>query len=667
MSWWEFIVNLQSFINPLQLFRTGFKKVVSRATTVALQTTGSIEKTVDKDFQQEEARFRNFESKVERLHRESKGYIDSIRAMTLAQQRIAETLHEMYPDNDPKCESYTKTVENLNKEITELDSVYRTTVLNPVGKLIGVFPEFNDTIKKRDRKVLDYDKTKSTLRKIIESRDTADPAKLKRAEAEAETAKNVYDEINGLLISEIPKLIDLRVDYLNPSFEAMVKSQLKFNEIAYQGLESVQRDFGGSGRGGLDDDVSRIDREVEGQGTEQTDGNSEANSIVNKLKENLLDYTLRVSDKDDLGFFPKLKRLYLFHSANEAVLLDTSRLFEPVINLYTNLDSLKLRFFNLKIDGNILSSLSRIFDANRLLSSFSILFFCTNTDQRYEGVTELSKNFALSKQPISSLARSKRLPRSINICILQGQSDFEIHELEFTLNFEDVESSRISSTIPIPATHYPIFTNVINSIEVLRTLLIDLEECVTGEYELLFIALESNQHIKTLTLEKESLLYFPHSQINQIFARNSCLESVSIYYEEHPFDLESVIIAILSNPNSAIKMVSVLDSYESEIAVKFIRNFSSMRNDDLELAVRRISAAGRDSIYSYAHAMLLKFIRNWIEEEGVQVDRIVFDDLSHWHFKLLYEKLATRNYLMQTTDSIKLGYKEGPFCLWYED
>ncbi|KAJ3127088.1 hypothetical protein HK098_006785 [Nowakowskiella sp. JEL0407] len=244
---------------------TGFKKVVSRATTVALQTTGSIEKTVDKDFQQEEARFRNFESKVERLHRESKGYIDSIRAMTLAQQRIAETLRELYPDNDPKCESYTKTVENLNKEITELDSVYRTTVLNPVGKLIGVFPEFNDTIKKRDRKVLDYDKTKSTLRKIIESRDTADPAKLKRAEAEAETAKNVYDEINGLLISEIPKLIDLRVDYLNPSFEAMVKSQLKFNEIAYQGLESVQRDFGGSGRGGLDDDVSRIDREVEGQ------------------------------------------------------------------------------------------------------------------------------------------------------------------------------------------------------------------------------------------------------------------------------------------------------------------------------------------------------------------------------------------------------------------
>lgn len=53
-----------------------------------------------------------------------------------------------------------------------------------------------------------------------------------------------------MLIAEIPKLIDLRIPYLDPSFEALVKSQLKFNEEAYKKFDGIKKGFESSGVGG---------------------------------------------------------------------------------------------------------------------------------------------------------------------------------------------------------------------------------------------------------------------------------------------------------------------------------------------------------------------------------------------------------------------------------
>lgn len=40
-------------------------------------------------------------------------------------------------------------------------------------------------------------------------------------------ARDAYEALNDQLTTEIPQLIDLRVPYLDPSFEALVKIQLR--------------------------------------------------------------------------------------------------------------------------------------------------------------------------------------------------------------------------------------------------------------------------------------------------------------------------------------------------------------------------------------------------------------------------------------------------------
>jgi amphiphysin len=110
--------------------------------------------------------------------------------------------------------------------------------------------------------MIDYDAARSKLRKLID-KPSEDPTKLPRAQQENDEAKEVFDLLNDQLIAELPQLLDLRVPYFDPSFEAMIRLQCKFAEEGYEKMSGVQRYFEDSVRddyaaGQLDAQVSRL-------------------------------------------------------------------------------------------------------------------------------------------------------------------------------------------------------------------------------------------------------------------------------------------------------------------------------------------------------------------------------------------------------------------------
>ncbi|KZF22588.1 reduced viability upon starvation protein [Xylona heveae TC161] len=223
---------------------SGFKKNVNRATTQVMMKTGHVEKTNDRDYEVEERRYRTLESAANRLQKEAKGYLDSLRAMTASQMRIAETIDAFYGDagtRDGVSRSYKQAVEDLDAEtIKALDGPYRATVLEPISRFCAYFPDINECIKKRQHKLLDYDALRAKVKKLTEKPDK-DVTKLPRVEKEADMAKEAYQVLNDQLYSELPQLIDLRVPYFDPSFEALVKIQLRFCAEAYSRMAQVQQ------------------------------------------------------------------------------------------------------------------------------------------------------------------------------------------------------------------------------------------------------------------------------------------------------------------------------------------------------------------------------------------------------------------------------------------
>ena len=95
-------------------------------------------------------------------------------------------------------------------------------------------------IKKRNHKMIDYDAARAKAKRLTEKPDK-DPTKLPRAEKETEMSRQAYEQLNEQLFNEIPQLVDLRVPYLDPSFEALVKIQLRFCAEAYSRMAQVQQ------------------------------------------------------------------------------------------------------------------------------------------------------------------------------------------------------------------------------------------------------------------------------------------------------------------------------------------------------------------------------------------------------------------------------------------
>ena len=57
----------------------GFKKSINRAGTSILQKTGQVDKTVDAEFQDEVAGYKQLEKETLSLQKEAKAYLDAMR------------------------------------------------------------------------------------------------------------------------------------------------------------------------------------------------------------------------------------------------------------------------------------------------------------------------------------------------------------------------------------------------------------------------------------------------------------------------------------------------------------------------------------------------------------------------------------------------------------
>jgi len=214
-----------------------------------MQKTGQIERTEDRDFAEETAKFKAYEKECLQLQKDSKSFLDGMRAIASTQVKISDTIDVFYgaadrmSDGAMAAAAYKRSTEELDGIASgQMDAAFRTTIMEPTGKMVSHFPAINSLIEKRNKKLLDYDSARSKLRKL-EGKPDNDPTKLPRAEKEFEDAKEVFEIMNEQLLQELPQFLDLRVPYFDPSFEAMIRLQSKFAEEGYEKLGGVQRYF----------------------------------------------------------------------------------------------------------------------------------------------------------------------------------------------------------------------------------------------------------------------------------------------------------------------------------------------------------------------------------------------------------------------------------------
>lgn len=246
---------------------TGLKKAINRAGAQVMLQAGQLDKTMDPEFDFEEKRFRTMQTSSVKLQKELKHYLDSLRILNNAQVNVGEVMSSFY--GTLKLETQSKDDENENEEgvrgdafssvaglyfdgmkhindvtLAELEHPYRQTVLNPVERFNLYYVEIDEAVKKRARKQLDYDALRGKVRKLLEKppadTDAAHDGKLVEIQQQLAEAEAAYSGLNDQLKAELPKLVNLRIPFLDPSFEAFVKIQLRFFNESYRQLNGLQ-------------------------------------------------------------------------------------------------------------------------------------------------------------------------------------------------------------------------------------------------------------------------------------------------------------------------------------------------------------------------------------------------------------------------------------------
>lgn len=222
----------------------GFKKAINRAGAQVMLKAGQIDESTDVEFEYEEKRYRAMEAATLRLHKELRHYKDSLRTLTNAQAAMTEVFAGFYgADENNVAHVYHRAMKEMSGPTLEaLDEPFLQTVLNPVQRFNGYYVDVNEAIKKRANKKLDFDQLQSKLRRLVDHPKDEPAFELKMLDTQHQLleAQEKFEAINAQLKEELPKLVELRIPYLNPLFESFVKIQLRFFSDNYNSLNEVQ-------------------------------------------------------------------------------------------------------------------------------------------------------------------------------------------------------------------------------------------------------------------------------------------------------------------------------------------------------------------------------------------------------------------------------------------
>ncbi|MCJ1314512.1 hypothetical protein MMC25_008194 [Agyrium rufum] len=237
----------------------GFTKAAVRAPQTFKQRFNIGENTKDAVYIDAERRFQELERETKKLHEESKKYFDAINGMLNHQIEFSKAIAEIYkpisgrvsdpssiiPEGNPEgiraCEEYEEIVRELQATLAPELEMIQQRVIAPADELLTVIKAVQKSTLKRQHKQLDYDRHRTTLKKLQDKKEKTlkDEKALYRAENDVELATQEFNYFNDLLKDELPKLFALESEFIAPLFQSFYYMQLNVFYTLHERMQSI--------------------------------------------------------------------------------------------------------------------------------------------------------------------------------------------------------------------------------------------------------------------------------------------------------------------------------------------------------------------------------------------------------------------------------------------
>ncbi|XP_022368545.1 bridging integrator 3 [Enhydra lutris kenyoni] len=189
---------------------------------------------VERDFEREYGKLQQLEEQTRRLQKDMKKSTDADLAMSKSAVKISLDLL-----SNPLCEQdqdFLNMVTALDTAMKRMDAFnqekvnqIQKTVIEPLKKFGSVFPSLNMAVKRREQALQDYRRLQAKVEKYEEKEKTGPVlAKLHQAREELRPVRDDFEAKNKQLLDEMPRFYHSRLDYFQPSFEALIRAQVGY-------------------------------------------------------------------------------------------------------------------------------------------------------------------------------------------------------------------------------------------------------------------------------------------------------------------------------------------------------------------------------------------------------------------------------------------------------
>ena len=209
-----------------------------------------ISRTEERELVKEVKKLDRLAETSRKLYKDTKRWVETNNAVAGSEHKITQDLLscqlcQWEPEFFRQIEEWNKTVEKQAQCMRELNGTVQKTLVEPVKKLNGVLPSIDTAIKKREQSLQEYMKCQAKLEKYQDrDRTGQNIVKLDTCKKSLAAAKQEFTHQNDALKEDIPKFIDMRTEYIQPSLESLIRSQVTLNSESFKSYTELADHLG---------------------------------------------------------------------------------------------------------------------------------------------------------------------------------------------------------------------------------------------------------------------------------------------------------------------------------------------------------------------------------------------------------------------------------------
>jgi len=193
----------------------------------------AISKTSERECERQVKKLEQLDDNCRKLYKDMKRCTDVQTAMVkqevkMTQDLLDSTLCREDDELRALTEQWNQAALQMERHIQELTATSQRTVTEPMKKYSGFFPGVQAAVKKRESCLQEYSKWQVKVDKY-QDRDRTGPniVKLDANRKSLAGAREEYEHQHATVMEDMPRLYEGRLEYFRPSFQALIKAQVK--------------------------------------------------------------------------------------------------------------------------------------------------------------------------------------------------------------------------------------------------------------------------------------------------------------------------------------------------------------------------------------------------------------------------------------------------------